>query len=38
MKKFIQIVIGIIALLGIIAIAKNNYIFSSADQERLDGI
>ncbi|WP_295813086.1 hypothetical protein [uncultured Apibacter sp.] len=36
MKKIIQIFLGIIAILGIIVIAKNNYIFSNPNQERLD--
>lgn len=36
MKKTASIIIGIIAALGIIAIAKNNYVFSFGDSERLD--
>ena len=36
MKKIIQIFLGIIAILGIIVIAKNNYIFSNPNQKRLN--
>ncbi|WP_295813092.1 hypothetical protein [uncultured Apibacter sp.] len=36
MKKTIQIMLGILSLLGIIAIAKNNYIFSNADNEYIE--
>ncbi len=34
--KIILLIIGIIAILGIIAIVKNNYVFSFGDTERLD--
>ncbi|MGN7866948.1 hypothetical protein [Chryseobacterium sp.] len=36
MKKLTIIIIGIIAVLGIVVIAKNNYVFSFGDRERLD--
>ncbi len=36
MRKTFQIVIGIIALLAILAIIKNNYLFSFGDTERID--
>lgn len=36
MKNIILFLLGIIAILGIVAIVKNNYIFSFGDKERLD--
>lgn len=36
MKKLILVIIGIIAILGVIVIAKNNYVFSFGDTERID--
>ncbi|WP_435523821.1 hypothetical protein [Chryseobacterium indoltheticum] len=36
MKKYLLIGLGFIALLRIIVIIKNNYVFSFGDTERID--